>query len=410
MATTTIRKLGRLFRRLSVRVTLVASLALVAILGAKLLGGRIPLGLADVIGTEALNRLLDILATSMLAVTTFSLSVWVTVRQTTVQILTPRAHRTLLQDTKTQTVIATFVGAWIYSVASIVLLSTPFLGEDDVVMLYLTTLLVLVLIVVSLLRWILHLQTVGSLMDTARQMEEEAAGALRNRLDLATHPLDGEVPAGTFSVAAPLTGYVQDVDGESLQRLAEKAGVRLYILAEPGRFVHAGEPIARVTSPDGRIAQDVLGGIQLGRQRTTEQDARFGVIQLSEIASKALSPGINDPGTAVDVVGRIARALEAWTDPEPGAPRCDRLWSPRLDPEALVRDAFDAIARDGSKFLEVQVAIQDRLASLVRNGPEALREPARAAGRRAYARAQDGLDFEDDRARLDRYAPDWVRG
>ncbi|EPX86127.1 putative membrane protein [Rubellimicrobium thermophilum DSM 16684] len=114
----------------------------------------------------------------MLAVTTFSLTAMVTLQRSAARMFTPRVHLVLMKDRTTQNALATFIGAWIYALLATVILDLPYFGERGRVALFVTTVLLLSLIVMSTLRWILHLQSAGSLIDTARRIEDEAAGPL----------------------------------------------------------------------------------------------------------------------------------------------------------------------------------------------------------------------------------------
>ena len=413
MFSTLLRKIHRLSRRLWVRVMLISGLAFVALGAAKLFGPMIPDGLSEVIGADALNRLLDIISTSMLAVTTFSLSVMVSVHQSASSKWTPRAHRMLLADTTTQTVLATFVGAYIYSLAAIILLSTPYYGEKEIVTLYLATLAVLVLIVSVILRWILHLQALGSLVDTTARIEREALKTFRLRMErpcLGGHALvRGEVPGTARPLRTQRTGYVQAIYEDSLQAAAEEHGGRVYLEAPVGRFVHEGETIAHLVGGGEALEQAVRDHIHMGELRTAEQDPRFSLIMLSEIGSKALSPGINDPGTAIDVIGRIGRVLGSYRD-EVGHGRHealhDRLWVVPLDPADLMQDGFSSIARDGAAQVEVLISLLKTLAALERHPDGNIAAAARAMAQEALARGRAALDFGPDLDRLLRAAPE----
>ena len=400
MLSTTLRKLHRLSRRLWIRVLLIASLGLIALAASKLLDPLIPEVYAEEIGADALDRLLNIIATSMLTVTTFSLTVMVSVHRSAASQFTPRAHRELLKDTTTQTVLATFVGAWIYALTAIVLTSTPFFGDKEIVALFIATIFVLALIVAMTLRWILHLQTLGSLIDTAARMERDAERAIRQRPSLGTQVLHGPLPKGLFPIHARETGFVQAIYEQSLQAAADKAGAQVYLSAPPGKFVNRGQIVAHASLEDEALTKAVLENLHMGALRTTEQDPRFGLIELSEIASKALSPGINDPGTAIDILGRIARVLQVWEARDGEEPNCDRIWLTPVSVDDLVSDGFDAIARDGSTMVEVQIALQKRIAGLLAHGSPELRPALEAAAARARARALEAMTFEPDRERL----------
>ena len=77
----------------------------------------------------------------------------------------------------------------------------------------------------------------------------------------------------------------------------------------------------------GRFALFVLGN-----DRQFDEDPRFGLIVLSEIASRALSPAVNDPGTAIGIIGRLVRLFVLWSEPIEEGDRqiseCDRVEVP----------------------------------------------------------------------------------
>lgn len=401
------RKLREFARKLWVRVILIAALSLLAVGAAKIIGHYIPSGFGKSIGAESLTRLLTIIANAMLAVTTFSLSVMVTIHRAVANQWTPRAHRMLLRDSPTQTVLATFVGAYIYALASLILLSTPFFGEPEVVVLFGMTLLVIVLIVAMILRWILHLQTWGSLIQTTSAIEKVAVAELQDRARKPCHganPLTSGtlIPGDALDLCAPRTGFIQTIYEPSINSCAKRAGAFVYLVAPTGRFVHEGDVIGHVSGASTEILAEIRDSIVIGDARTPDQDPRFCLIMLSEIGSKALSPGVNDPGTAIDVLGTIARVLRSYRAENGDMPaNLTHLWLPPLDPVDLVTDAFAPIARDGAGLVEVQIALQKRLGGLIRHAPPDLAEALRKIAEDAMTRALATLSSETDRSRLE---------
>ncbi|GGL65625.1 hypothetical protein GCM10011392_20440 [Wenxinia marina] len=397
-----LRTLRRLSRRLYVRIALVASLAIIALLIAQIVGGYIGESLVEEIGTDAVHRLLDIIATSMLTVTTFSLTVMVSVFRSSSQQFTPRTHRELMKDTRTQTALATFIGAYIYALIAIVLSERPGFTKADEAALYLTTLLVLALIVGQMIRWMIHLQSVGSLLHVGAGIEREAIRATEARSgdfwERLGAPPD-HIPQGR-RICAEECAYVQALNPEPLIEAAEEAGARVHLAVGPGSFIDVGDVLAVVEGGGGEeLDQAVRDALHLGVLRTTEQDPRFGLILLSELGSKALSPGINDPGTAIDVLGRIARVLECW---RPCAPAEGAVvTAPRIEAETLVVNAFEAIARDGAGLAEVQIFLQKRLAALGRSADPGLAAAARACAARAMERVRREIDDPFDVARVE---------
>jgi uncharacterized membrane protein len=111
-------------------------------------------------------------------------------------------------------------------------------------------------------------------------------------------------------VLPPRPGYVQHVDLESLtERLGDRTE-RVAILACPGDFVGLDTPIAELW-PAGAAddcRREVLAAVSIADERDLDQDVDFGVRQLADTAIKAMSPGINDPATAVTCIASCARS------------------------------------------------------------------------------------------------------
>lgn len=107
-------------------------------------------------------------------------------------------------------------------------------------------------------------------------------------------------------------GYLQFVDGDALMALAVQEDVVIRLVRRPGHYVVATRPLALV-SPGGRITDHLMERVNaafaLGNQRTSGQDIEFEVNQLVEIAIRALSPGVNDPFTAMTCVDHLGSAL-----------------------------------------------------------------------------------------------------
>lgn len=130
------------------------------------------------------------------------------------------------------------------------------------------------------------------------------------------HP-DGEidVPIGAAPLEAPASGWVQQVDERSLVE-SLPANTTGYVVANVGSFVSAQSPVMWIApAPDDVAAcrSRMLDAIAIGDSRTLQQDVEFGVIQLTDIAVRALSPGVNDPGTACDMIVHLGNVMtELW--------------------------------------------------------------------------------------------------
>ncbi len=115
-------------------------------------------------------------------------------------------------------------------------------------------------------------------------------------------------------IAADSAGYVRGVDSVQLLNLASEHDLLFRIRHRPGDFVADGDTLVLAWPPD-RISDDVLEDVRLafawGAQRTARQDVRFLVNELVEIAARALSPGVNDPFTAISCLDWLSATLKA---------------------------------------------------------------------------------------------------
>jgi len=385
-------------RRIWVRTVLISALAFLAAVLSPILSPLLPVRLASEIGADALRRLLDILSTSMLAVTTFSLTVIAATHLTAARHVTPRVHRMLREDGAMQTTLATFMGAFVYALVSIVMLNLRIHGEEDFGTVYLFTLLVIALVIVAILRWIQRLTTLGALDSTTAEVASRTRDAIESRRKkpwFGGRPVpDGEAPQGSRPLPAPGFGYVQHIDIEALEKAQRRDGGTLRLAAQPGDWVDAGAPLAHVSGGMAAQPAALCSAFVLGETRTHAHDPGYGLRVLSEIASRALSQSTNDPQTAIDVLIRILQLLAL---PPAEQPAPDHAWLevPRRDPGDLVRLALDPIARDGRAFVEVAARVQKVAAVLARHPDPAVAEAARDVSRRALAYAEPVLLPED---------------
>jgi uncharacterized membrane protein len=362
------------------------------------------------VGAGAVDAILPVLASSMLAVVTFSLTIMVTGFSRAEGQWSPRSHGLLREDRTTHSVLATFLGAFLYALIAMILRAADLFGERELVVLFFTTVGVAVWIVVAIIRWIIHLDTYGSLGYTADVIEARARGALAlmarrpaqgaHMLEPGAHP-----PLGGIAIRATRAGHVEQIFEGALQDSASHLDAEIYVMRPVGEFVQPGDVLARVIGgkpPGEEIAAAIRAAIPVGVSRTFEMDPIHAVATLAEVATRALSPGVNDPNTAVDVTYRLARAMGvlASEDPEP-APSCERVWIPTVPLSRLFEVSFGAVARYADGALEVHLALQDALGSLTRLGHPALAEAARAAAADHGRRAMISLADEADRARLE---------
>jgi uncharacterized membrane protein len=403
--------LTQLTRTLWVRATLFALLAvataLIAIPVERFITDPFPYS----IGAESVGQILNILASSMLAVTTFSLSVMVSAYTAASSSATPRATQLVRQDSTTQNVLATFIGSFLFSLVGIIALSTGVYGDNGRLILFLVTIGIIVLIIVTILRWIEHLSLLGRLSETTDRVEKAASAAIQQRIDypcLGAKRLDPSTPPAylTNAIYPEKTGYVQHIDVGSLNRCAEQYEAEITVLAEPGQFVHPGEAAVCFS---GELSDEVEAMIRaaftVGNERSFDQDPRFGLSVLAEIASRALSPAVNDPGTAIDIISRAVRILSPWRDHLSIDDDHEAIIYPRvrlaeITLDDLFDDVFMPIARDGAGLIEIQLRLQKSLLALKQICPDCFAEQVERHSQMAMQRAEQGLTLDADKIRL----------
>lgn len=398
--------LSRVSRRIWFRASLFSIAAVATALVAIFVSPWIPSGLPAKVGADAVDNILGIIAASMLAVTTFSLNIMISAFSAASSNVTPRAATLVAEDRTTQNVLATFLGSFLFALVGIVALSAGAYGEQGRLVLMAVTVAVIGLIVLTLLRWIAHLATLGRVTDITRRVEEAAAEALRARKrapHLGGTRRDGPPPVGATAVAAPEIGYVQHLDMGALAAVAERLDGRIVLEALPGLFVGPSRPLGWINaaSADDDAVKAVQAAFIIGDVRSFDQDPRFGLCVLSEIGSRALSSAINDPGTVIDVIGRGVRVLALWAEPaEEAEPRFPAVLAPAIEPEDVFEDLFEALERDGAGDVIVGLRLQKAYRTLAALDDPRFQAAARRRSAIALARAEQTLTFAPDLDRL----------
>lgn len=349
----------------------------------------------------------------MLVIATFSVASMVSAYASAGSTATPRSFSVVIADDTSQNALSTFIGAFIFSIVALIALTNDYYEKAGRFSLFVITILVFVVVILTFVRWVDSIARLGRLGSIIEKVEETTAEAFRRRR---ADPTLGGMPAsvgwhGGQAIYGESIGYVQRIDVPSLQAFAERTHARIMVTALPGTFTAPGRAIAHVVADSEEQAagkgspitlEEAARSFTVGRERLFDEDPRFGLIVLSEIASRALSPAVNDPGTAISVIGSLLRLMTLWCEPsDPGttpSPVHDRVALPEVALGDLFDDAFSAIARDGAGTLEVVVRLQKALASLDSTGDAHVRHHARRHARLVLARAEKALDLPEDLA------------
>ena len=149
-----------------------------------------------------------------------------------------------------------------------------------------------------------------------------------------------------------VSGYIRVIDCNRLFELARTHRVKAQVLRRVGHFVPAGIPLLRISRGDrlpDSAHDDFRKAFDIGPSRTLQQDVEFGVLQIVDIALRAISPAVNDPSTAINCIDQLSRILIRFAaGQEPASAIYDlpgevRLLIPWIEFEGLLDSAFEQI-------------------------------------------------------------------
>ncbi|HCS29396.1 MAG TPA: DUF2254 domain-containing protein, partial [Spongiibacteraceae bacterium] len=262
------------------------------------------------ISRESVETLLSILSASMLVIAVFAVGAMLSAYASASNAATPRTFPVVVSDDVSQNALSTFIGSFIFSIIAQIALMNGYYEEQGRFALFLLTALVFSVVILGFVRWVDRIARLGRLGSTIDKVEAVVINTLKQR---ARHPTMRANKAGEFetgiAIYADRVGYVQHIDVAKLQRLAEQQDFRLQVAAMPGSFATPGQALAYINGviDDEAAIASIKEAFILGGDRTFDEDPRFGLVVLAEIASRALSPAVNDPGTAIDIIGTLLR-------------------------------------------------------------------------------------------------------
>ncbi|WP_140187611.1 DUF2254 family protein [Providencia stuartii] len=295
--------------------------------------------------------ILNILATSLLTVTTFSLGIIVSTYSAVANQTSPRATILITHNPTIQYVLSTFIGAFLYSLVGMIALYSHFYTPAGKVLVLLITVIVVICVIIAFIRWINYLFIFGRIPYIIEELAEVALNALiarkscramGARLGSATPPC---FPS-SHHLYANQTGFIQYIDIHGLNQWAEKKRCHIYVCVEIGNWVNLSHRLTCVTQTlTDQDKQTIMAFFLIRSGRVFDNDPYYGCEVLNEVAMKALSPGINDPGTAKSVISQLIRVLSEWSDnnhPEKTA-YYPCVSMPMLEDETLFGVCFDSL-------------------------------------------------------------------
>lgn len=368
---------------------------------------------------EGARTLLATVAGSMITVAGVTFSVTVVALSLASSQFGPRLLTNFMRDRGNQLVLGTFIATFLFC-----LIALGSGGRDPEAGPSVSASLGLLLAVTSLGVLIYFIHHVASSIRAERVIDGVARELERAVERLFPREDDGEEnaveiadpgpdPPGSARVGAGSSGYIQGVDEAALVAVAEAEDVVLRALKRPGHFVVEGEALVVVRGREDlapELAERIRRAFLLGRQRTQEQDPEYGIHQLVEVAVRALSPGVNDPYTAVSCVDWLGAVLCRIASSPLRPPRRTgsdgrlRLIVDPLTFAGMLAAAFNQIRQCAQTMPAVSIRILETLATVAERTGEAERLAAvRAQGdmvfHGAIASGMQECDRQDVEAR-----------
>lgn len=351
-------------------------------------GAMKQLGWAYSGGPEGARAVLATVAGSVMSTAGVTFSITIAALSLASGQFGPRLLNNFMRDTGNQVVLGTFIATFLYCLLVLRTIRgvdgaqfVPSLAVSVGVLLGLASLGVLIFFIDHVARSIqaphVIAEVAHELHHSIEQMYPTHIGSEAPEIRL--RHIDDEIPADFERCAGRVcsadNGYVQGIDETKLIRLATELDLLLRMEHRPGDFVVRHMPLVRVWPPESltaEVAEQIQDAWVFGISRTQRQDAAYSVAQLVEVAVRALSPGINDPFTAMQCLDQLAAALSHLAQSRfPTIYRFDdeqtlRVIAPRIYtfPE-MVDIAFDQIRHYGRDSTTVTLRMLDSVATVL---------------------------------------------
>lgn len=332
-------------------------------------------------GVDGARSLLSSVAGAMISVTGLVFSITIVALQLASSQFSPRLLTSFLHSRVTQHTLGVFTATFVYALTVLRSVAGPTSddGTVEVPQLAVSAAYLLVLGAVAMFLAFIHHITQSMSVGTVLRRAGAATRRLVPAPDAPERPpgrtIDTDLhhPGGQHVVTTSRPGHLDRVDVGPLVGWAAREGVRVEVSHPLGRFLPEGAPLAVVHGvPAGVEEHDavVRRHLHLTDDRSTQQDLSFGFRQLVDVGERALSPGVNDPTTAAQVVDQlhdVLRRLVALPDPSGEAVDDDGIVSVALPPHrvaGLLDLAVDELAHWGRDSLQLPRRLEDMLVDL----------------------------------------------
>ncbi len=381
----------------------------------------------NVASADGARTLLATIAGSMITVASLTFSITIASLSLASSQFGPRLMRNFMRDTGNQIVLGTFIATFAYCL----LVLRTVRGSETFTFVPSISMVIAVILAMASLAVLIYFINHISLSIQATRIIATIGGDLSETIDRLYPDLRDEQdnssghgedqdwkPTGEgHHVYSRRSGYIQEVYYSDLVKVATESEIVVVIPHHAGQFVPKGATIAQVFG-DGAAGEDeerdakVSGAFSIGSERAAGRDIEFFIDQLVEIAVRALSPGINDPFTAmacIDQLGASLRQLAERKLPAPNQRDEDgnvRVHANSQTFEGAVSAAFNLIRQYGQNSAPVAMRLMETIAVLAEYAPsqehrETLLAHARMVQKGATSQMRERADIDALEARFE---------
>ncbi|WP_421683027.1 DUF2254 domain-containing protein [Stutzerimonas urumqiensis] len=330
-----------------------------------------PSGLTSV---ENARSILSTLISGVISLVVFSFSMVMVVLNNAASRLTPRVLPRLISDTRNRVILGIYLGTILYLLLLISLLDqenptkVPVLGVLLSLVFGMTCMALFVVFIRSISQSIQVDWVVSDLYQNAGQ----SLSRLQERLKAYKGTPDD---SDWFCLETRQPGYLRNVNEARLGKLLCERDLLARLQVEPGFFLHVGHPLIKLSAPVGKDdAVKILDCFDFHNDEMAGDQYSYGLRQMSEVAVKAISPSINDPGTAVRTVNLIAVILDRLAGMPPVDVRCfddgrPRLYYQQLNLQRLLFATITPLRTYGRHDPQVMIAVFQCLKQQLHRAP-----------------------------------------
>ncbi len=261
-------------------------------------------------GNTALT-ILSALISGLISVIVFSFSMVMLLLSQASSNYSPRLLPGLISDKKHQIILGTYLSTILYNI--FILFSIQPTG-DKYQLPGFAVLIGILGTVVCIYAFIFFIHNISQSIQISNILKRIYVQA-KGRLDLliekeVEHLASFPESEGWHEYYSKCSGYLQNVSYTNLIDISKEKNTQLHILPVKGIFVLNGNPILKSKKElNEETLNLVLGNFNFAREELIEDNYILGFKQITEIIVKAMSPGINDPGTAINAIDYLTELL-----------------------------------------------------------------------------------------------------